>query len=209
MLTSSTTLKTHRHLTSVLLTTHSLSSPPILHSGKEGYEGSYFSKRKEVKQKIFYVIFLLDRYVGCTGQMNEDDYEGHELMFILLREGSLQRCVGCGQVFKLVRLRNEYSPEMDYYLSNFHPYDMQEMAESDTTILMSPWKYASHYEYTQFETPSNMVYSLVNPDEHDRLLVDPAYRMERTKALEEKYKVYTSSLREVEKQFEERFGKAG
>lgn len=112
-------------------------------------------------------------------------------------------------MFKLVRLRNEYSPEMDYYLSNFHPYDMQEMAESDTTILMSPWKYASHYEYTQFETPSNMVYSLVNPDEHDRLLVDPAYRMERTKALEEKYKVYASSLREVEKQFEERFGRVG
>lgn len=30
------------------------------------------------------------------------------------------------------------------------------------------------------ETPSNMVYSLVNPDEHDRLLIDPAYRLERT-----------------------------
>jgi len=39
-----------------------------------------------------------------------------------------------------------------------------------------------------------MVYSLVNPDEHDRILVDPAYRLERTKALEEKYKVYTLSL---------------
>lgn len=141
--------------------------------------------------------------------MNEDDYEGHELMFFLLREGSLQRCMGCGQVFKLVRLRNEYSPEMDYYLSNFHPYEMQEMGESDTTVLMSPFKYASHYEYTQFETPSNMVYSMVNPDEHDRLLVDPAYRMERTKALEDKYKVYTSSLREVEHQFEERYGRAG
>ncbi|KAL4505960.1 hypothetical protein ABPG72_013721 [Tetrahymena utriculariae] len=158
------------------------------------------------------VIFTSEtpfRYVGCTGQMNEDDYEGHELLYFLLREGSLQRCMGCGQVFKLVRLRNEYSPEMDYYLSNFHPYEMQEMGESDTTVLMSPTKYASHYEYTQFETPSNMVYSMVNPDEHDRLLVDPAYRMERTKALEEKYKVYTSSLREVEKQFEERYGRAG
>lgn len=83
------------------------------------------------------------------------------------------------------------------------------MGESDTTVLMSPFKYASHYEYTQFETPSNMVYSMVNPDEHDRLLVDPAYRIERTKALEDKYKVYASSLREVEKQFEERFGRAG
>lgn len=81
--------------------------------------------------------------------MNEDDYEGHELIYFMLREGPLQRCPSCGQVFKLVRLRNEYSPEMDYYLSNFHTYDMIEMGESDTTLLMSLFKYASHYEYTQ------------------------------------------------------------
>lgn len=56
--------------------------------------------------------------------------------------------MGCGQVFKLVRLRNEFSPEMDYYLSNFHPYDSIEMGESDTTVMMSPWKYSSHYEYS-------------------------------------------------------------
>lgn len=83
------------------------------------------------------------------------------------------------------------------------------MGESDTTILMSPFKYASHYEYSQFETPSNMVYSMVNPDEHDRLLVDPAFRLERTQALEEKYRVYVSSLREVEKKFEENFARSG
>lgn len=46
---------------------------------------------------------------------------------------------------------------------------------------MSAFKYASHHEYTDFEVPSNMVYQLVNPDEHDRLLVDPAYRLERAK----------------------------
>jgi hypothetical protein len=39
-----------------------------------------------------------------------------------------------------------------------------------------------------------MTYSMVNPDEHDRMLVDPAYRMERTKALEEKFRVYVFSL---------------
>ncbi|EGR32106.1 hypothetical protein IMG5_096630 [Ichthyophthirius multifiliis] len=146
------------------------------------------------------------RYVGCTGQMNEDDYEGHELMYFMLREGPMQRCMGCGQVFKLVRLRNEFSPEMDYYLSNFHPYDSIEMGESDTTVMMSPWKYSSHYEYSQFETPSNNVYSMINPDEHDRILVDPAFRLERTKKLEEKLKVYTGSLREVERKFEEKYG---
>lgn len=35
---------------------------------------------------------------------------------------------------------------------------------------------------------------MINPDEHDRLLVDPAFRLERTKALEEKLKVYLYSL---------------
>jgi hypothetical protein len=41
-------------------------------------------------------------------------------------------------------------------------------------------KMNTHYEYSQFETPSNMVYSFVNPDEHDRMIIDPAYRLERT-----------------------------
>jgi hypothetical protein len=41
----------------------------------------------------------------------------------MLREGSLQRCGICGQVFKLVRLRDEQSDEMNYYISNLHPYE--------------------------------------------------------------------------------------
>jgi len=55
------------------------------------------------------VIFTADapfRFVGCSGPTNEDDYETHELMWLMLREGPLQRCMYCGQVFKLVRLRN-------------------------------------------------------------------------------------------------------
>merc|ERR1711976_681468 len=36
------------------------------------------------------------------------------------------------------------------------------------------------YEHTLFDTDSNKIYSLVNPDDHDRFLVDPAYRMEKT-----------------------------
>lgn len=119
----------------------------------------------------------------------------------MLREGPLQRCPSCGQVFKLVRLRNEYSPEMDYYMTNFHTYEMREMGESDTTILMSATKFNTHFEHSQFETPSNMVYSMINPDEHDRMLVDPAFRMERTKQLEEKLKVYIFSLQEVEREY--------
>lgn len=69
---------------------------------------------------------------------------------------------------------------MDYYMSSFNTYDMIEMGEADMWTMMSPIKYGSHHDYSQFETPSNMVYSLINPDEHDRVLIDPAYRMERT-----------------------------
>ena len=75
-------------------------------------------------------------------------------------------------------------------MESFHPYDMQEMRETDTTVLMSPMRYAFHHEYTDFEVPSNMVYQLVNSDEHDRLLVDPAYRLARAKEAKEKIVVY-------------------
>lgn len=59
-----------------------------------------------------HVIFTADtpfRFVGCTGATNEDDYEGHDLTWLMLREGPMQRCYYCGQVFKLVRLRDEQS----------------------------------------------------------------------------------------------------
>jgi hypothetical protein len=64
------------------------------------------------------VVFTADapfRYVGCTGLQNEDDYEQHELMMFMLREGPLQRCPICGQVFKLVRLRHKQDEEMNYW----------------------------------------------------------------------------------------------
>lgn len=31
--------------------------------------------------------------------------------------------------------------------------------------------------------PSNYVYTMVNNDDHDRMLVDPAYRMEKLKEI--------------------------
>jgi len=61
-------------------------------------------------------------------------------------------------------------------------------------------------DHTSHESPSNMVYSMINPDEHDRMLTDPAYRLEKTKAIEEKMKVYVMSLKEVEKEFEQTHG---
>jgi hypothetical protein len=47
-------------------------------------------------------------------------------MMFMLREGPLQRCPICGQVFKLVRLRHKQDEEMNYWQSSFHPIDPRE-----------------------------------------------------------------------------------
>jgi len=127
------------------------------------------------------------RYVGCSGQPNEDDYEGHEFLVMMLREGPLQRCMSCGQVYKLVRLRNEFSEEMDYYKSSTIPLDHFELGQADHWHQFNPLRLASPtWEHTHFEQKSNNVYSLVNIDDHDRILVDPAYRLEKLRIMEEK-----------------------
>ena len=48
-----------------------------------------------------HVVFTADapfRFVVCCGPADIDDYEGHEALFFMLREGAMQRCQGCGQV---------------------------------------------------------------------------------------------------------------
>jgi uncharacterized Zn-finger protein len=113
------------------------------------------------------VIFTADapfRFVGCSGPTNEDDYETHELLWLMLREGPLQRCMYCGQVFKLVRLRNEYSSEMDYYSPNFNQLWWQDMGEHDVPANASFWKANTHFEHSVFEQPENTVYSLISAD---------------------------------------------
>ena len=39
-----------------------------------------------------------------------------------------------------------------------------------------------------------MVYSLVNPDDHDRILTDPAYRLEKTQIKKNQMENYIESL---------------
>ncbi len=132
-----------------------------------------------------HAIFTNDipfRFVGCTGHPNEDDFEGHEIMYFLLREGSMQRCMGCGQVFKLVRLRPRNTAENDYYVSGMFPAESRELGEADHWMQQSPLRQMPHsYEHTNFETKNDQMYSLINPDEHDQYLTDPAKRLERTK----------------------------
>lgn len=179
------------------------------------YDLNTFNYLEAVAQTNFgtvdnpHVVFTSDapfRYVGCAGQPNEDDYEGHEYQVFMLREGPLQRCPSCGQVFKLVRLRDEYTPEMDYYGSGILPYEVQEMNEFDTPVLLNPMKLATHHEYSQFESPSNYIYSMVNPDEHDRILTDPAYRMQKTLSSEQLLKIYVDSLVAIDEEYHKQHG---
>lgn len=136
------------------------------------------------------------RYVGCSGQPNEDDYEGHEFLVFMLREGPLQRCPQCGQVYKLVRLRDEYSSEMDYYSSSTMPMDIEEMGEADHFSQMTPLRLMpNQWEHTVFEQPSNIGFSLINPDDHDRMIVDPAYRLEKLQQAENVGNAVVTSMR--------------
>lgn len=157
------------------------------------------------------VIFAGDipfRFVGCAGQPNEDDFDGHELMIFLLREGPLQRCAGCGQVFKLVRLRNEHSETGQYYLSSLIGQDVEEMGEADHFMNFNPIRgtLMNSHDHTMFEVQSNFVYSLANPEDHDRFLVDPAYRLDKIKEMEHKHKVYADTMREIDRDYEEQHG---
>jgi Cytochrome c oxidase subunit Vb len=69
------------------------------------YDLQTFQPLEQVTQQNFgtvdnpHMIYSSDspfRYVGCTGQPNEDDNEGHEFLMFMLREGPLQRCPQCG-----------------------------------------------------------------------------------------------------------------
>ncbi len=64
-------------------------------------------------------------------------------MYFLLREGHLQRCRGCGQVFKLVRLRPQNKAENDYYISGMFPPETAELGEADHWIQNSPLRQMS------------------------------------------------------------------
>lgn len=88
-----------------------------------------------------HVIFTSDspyRYVGCSGLPNPDDYEGHEFVVFMLREGPLQRCPVCGQVYKLVRLRKENTQEMNYYANSLMAPELQEFINDDQWASLSP-----------------------------------------------------------------------
>lgn len=185
---------------------------------ENSYELNTFQNYEQNIQNNFgtldnpHLIFTSDlpyRFVGCTGPPNEDDYEGHEIMYFMLREGPLQRCMSCGQVFKLIRLRDEYSAENDYYQDDFVKKDIEEMGQADHWIQLNIIRFMMlhSYEHTHFEVATNTAISLRNNDDHDRILVDPAYRLEQLSIAEHKANVLANITNLVEKASEEQHGR--
>lgn len=85
-----------------------------------------------------------------------------------------------------MRLKDEWSEQMDYYNLMFSQLLQYEVGQEDHFVHINNWwgDRPNHYSQT---IPYNHVYIQVNSDEHDHMLVDPAYRLERIKDAQEKY----------------------
>ena len=72
------------------------------------------------------------------------------------------------------------------------------MGEQDLTNNFSATKANTHFESSLFEHPENNVYSLVSGDDHDRILTDPAYRIQSQTEGELKAKIYMLAMEDYE-----------
>lgn len=149
------------------------------------------------------LIFTSDsswRIVICMGPGIEDDSNAHEKMYYYVREGPIHRCQICGQCFKLVRLKDEYTEEQDYYAMMFSTPTHFELSEEDMMIATS---YMSNFNdrvsHAIQTVPATNVYIHVNSDEADRILVDPAYKLERLQEAHEKLYAMLEAYKEVDR----------
>lgn len=150
------------------------------------------------------LIFTSDsswRIVICMGPGIEDDSHSHEKMFYLVREGPINRCQVCGQCFKVVRLKDEFSELQDYYHMMFATLSHFETAEEDLQINLTSY-FGDRPQASMQTIPATNVYIHVNPDEADRILVDPAYKLERLKEAHERLYAMTEAYRIVDRQME-------
>ncbi len=148
------------------------------------------------------LIFTSDsgwRIVICTGPGVEDDSHAHEKMFYFVREGPIHRCNVCGQCFKIVRLKDEYTEQQDYYSLMFSTLSHFDVAEEDMTVTLTNF-FGDRPQASLQTVPATNVYIHVNSDEADRILVDPAYKLERLKEAHEKLYAMHEAFREVDRQ---------
>ena len=150
------------------------------------------------------LIFTSDsswRIVICMGPGIEDDSHAHEKMFYLVREGPINRCQVCGQCFKVVRLKDEFSELQDYYHMMFATLSHFETQEEDLMINLTSL-FGDRPQATMQTIPATNVYIHVNPDEADRLLVDPAYKLEKVQEAHEKLYAMFEAYRIVDRQLD-------
>ena len=139
------------------------------------------------------------RYVMCTGLNDEDEGLSHVGIWFILREGPLHRCTHCGQVFKLINLKDELSEENDYYLEHYMPILEEEMGDEDDLVTRFTFhKFAEPYPALHPMQNANLAYILVNADDHDRILTDPAYRLQKAQEGHETLHTLHQAMHEIE-----------
>jgi len=151
------------------------------------------------------LIFTSDsswRIVICMGPGIEDDAHSHEKIFYMVREGPINRCQVCGQCFKIVRLKDEFNELQDYYTMMFSTVSHFDVAEEDIAINMTSL-FNDRPQATMQSIPATNVYIHVNSDEADRILVDPAYKLDRLKEAHEKLYAMHQSYKEVDRQMKD------
>jgi len=152
------------------------------------------------------LIFTSDsswRIVICMGPAIEDDSHSHEKMFYFVREGPINRCHICGQCFKIVRLKDEASDLNDYYSTMFAAITHFEIGEEDLAVPLT--SYFGDRPSAQMQTmASSNIYITVNNDERDRIMIDPAYKMERMKEAHEKVYAFAEAYRLIDDQMKSR-----
>lgn len=57
----------------------------------------------------------------------------------MVREGAIHRCQVCGQCFKIVRLKDEYSELQDYYSMMFAQMSHFDVAEEDMSVSLTSY----------------------------------------------------------------------
>ena len=148
------------------------------------------------------LIFTSDsswRIVICMGPGIEDDSHSHEKIFYMAREGPINRCMHCGQCFKIVRLKDEFSEHQDYYTMMFSTLSHFDIQEEDAQIPLTSL-YGDRPSVNFQSIPATNVYIHVNSDQADRILVDPAYKLEKVKEAHEKLQSLHLAFHEVDQQ---------
>lgn len=97
-----------------------------------------------------------------------------------------------------MRLKDEFNELQDYYSLMFSTLSHFEIAEEDMAINMNALFNDAPQASLQ-TVPATNVYIHVNSDEADRILVDPAYKLERLKEAHEKLYAIHEAFREVDR----------